>query len=169
MEQTNKTTAPEVIITRTLNAPRDLVYETFTECKHLMNWWGPKGFTMTHCDIDLRPGGHYHYCLEGPDGSAMWGKAIYQEIERPETLIYTVSFSDKDGGITTHPMAPDWPREMLTVNTFTEHDGKTTLTMRAAPHNATEVELQAFLAGQDGMDAGTNAMLNALEEYLKDV
>ena len=53
----------DIFITRTFNAPRELVWKMFTEPHHLMKWWGPKGFTTPVCEIDLRPGGIWHYVM----------------------------------------------------------------------------------------------------------
>ena len=107
-----KTMAP-FRIERLLDAPRERVWSAWTEVEHLVHWWGPKGFSVSHCTVDLRPGGMMHYCLRMPEGGEMWGRFVYREIVQPERLVWVNSFSDKDGGITRHPMAPDWPREML--------------------------------------------------------
>ena len=112
-------------ISRVCDAPRDKVWKAWTEAEHLKHWWGPKGFTVSYCKVDLRPGGIMHYCLRMPDGNEMWGKFAYREIVKPERLVWINSFSDKEGGTTVHPMSPDWPREMLTKVTFEEQGGKT--------------------------------------------
>ena len=67
------------VITRTLNAPRKLVWQAFTEAERLKKWFGPKGFTPDVSKMDLRPGGTYHYRLKGPDGSTMWGKWVFRD------------------------------------------------------------------------------------------
>ena len=102
----------EFVITRLIDAPREMVWRAFTEVEHLKHWWGPKGFTMMSCTLDLRVGGTFHYGMKSPEGYEMWGKWIFREIVAPERLGILVSFSDKDGGITRHPMAPDWPAQM---------------------------------------------------------
>ena len=53
-------------ISRVFDAPRERVWQAWTEAEHLKKWWGPKGFTVTHCTVDLRPGGTMHYCLKAP-------------------------------------------------------------------------------------------------------
>src|SRR3954468_5283062 len=132
----------DFVISRTLDAPRDLVWKAWTERDRMMEWFGPKGFTMTKATLDLRPGGSFHYCLRGPDGSDMWGKFVYREITPQERIVLVNSFSDEKGGITRHPMSPTWPLEMLSTTTFEERDGRTTVTVRWAPLNATEAERQ---------------------------
>ncbi len=58
-------------ITRVFDAPRERVWKSWTEAERLKRWWGPKGFVVTHREIDLRPGGMMHYCLRAPEGSDM--------------------------------------------------------------------------------------------------
>jgi uncharacterized protein YndB with AHSA1/START domain len=158
--------AKPFIISRVFDAPRDVVWKAHTECAHLKHWWGPKGFVMTHCEIDLRPGGFFHYGLMSPDGQAIWGKFLFREVDAPERMVYIVSFSDAERGTTRHPMNPDWPLEVLSTTTFTERNGKTTLTIRWAPHNATAAERAAFDAGHDGMRMGFGGSLEQLAAYL---
>ena len=170
MSATNNPTeipaAQELIITRLFDAPRDLVFKVYTEAEHLKHWWGPKGTVLSHCELDLRPGGTFHYATSAPDGSQIWGKLTYQEIKEPELLSYLVSFSDKEGNTVPNPFSPDWPLEVLCEQTFIENDGKTTLTIRCTPHNPTEAHAAAFALGRDGMTTGTQGMLDELEGYL---
>jgi uncharacterized protein YndB with AHSA1/START domain len=154
------------VISRTFDAPREVVWKAHTECAHLKHWWGPAGFAMTHCEIDLRPGGFFHYCLKSANGQEMWGKFLFREIDAPERMVYIVSFSDANRGTTRHPMSPDWPLEVLSTTSFTEKDGKTTLTIRWAPHNATAAERAAFAAGHEGMRMGFGGSLEQLAAYL---
>jgi len=134
-----------------------------------MRWWGPKGFTMRACNLDLRPGGFLHYCLRLPDGKDMWGKFVYREIVAPERLVFVVSFSDEAGSVVRHPWAPDWPLETLSTLTLVEHEGRTTLTMKGVPINATESERKAFEAGRGSMQQGWTGTLDQFAAYLADV
>jgi uncharacterized protein YndB with AHSA1/START domain len=131
-----------------------------------MYWWGPKGFTMRVCKLDLRPGGVFHYCMRSPDGRDMWGKWVFREIVAPERIVFVNSFSDEQGGLTRHPWSPTWPLEVLSTLTFAEHEGRTTLTLHGIPLNATEVERKTFEAGRDGMRQGFAGTLDQLAEYL---
>src|ERR1700680_3409510 len=99
----------EFVITRIFDAPRDLVWKAHTQCRHLMQWWGPKGFRMNVRNLDLGPGGVFHYCLRSPDGQDMWGKFIYREVVASERLVHIVSFSDEKTGVSRHPLRPTWP------------------------------------------------------------
>ena len=70
----------ELVLTRVFDAPRDLVWKAFTEVDRLKQWWGPKGFRMLTCRLDLRPGGIFLYGMQSPDGHEMWGKWTFREI-----------------------------------------------------------------------------------------
>jgi uncharacterized protein YndB with AHSA1/START domain len=168
----DRTAAPATdafIITRTLDAPRELVWKAFTQAEHLAQWFGPKGFTMPSCKLDLKPGGLFHYAMRSPDGFEMWGKWIFREIVAPERLVVIVAFSDKDAGVTRHPMAPDWPLETLSTTTFTENKGKTTIRIEWAPHHASESERKAFREGHAGMKQGWGGTFEQLVAYLAKV
>src|ERR1700678_1508266 len=141
----------EFVISRMFDAPRGLVWQSFTQAEHLKHWWGPKGFKMLSCKLDLRPGGIFHYGMQAPNGAEMWGRWVFREIVEPERLTIVVSFSDKDGGVTRHPFAPVWPAEMLGTSPFAEQGRKTLLTTRTIAFNATDEERKAFEAGFDGM------------------
>jgi uncharacterized protein YndB with AHSA1/START domain len=154
------------VITRTFDAPRDLVFRAWTESDRLAHWFGPKGFTMLSSTLDLRPGGVYHYGMRSPDGAVMWGRWVFREVVPPERLTFAFFFSDEAGGVTRHPFAPEWPAEVLSTVSFTEHDGKTTLTMHGVPVNATAAEQHAFTAGHDSMQQGWTGTLDALATYL---
>jgi uncharacterized protein YndB with AHSA1/START domain len=142
------------------------VFKVWTEREHLMQWFGPKGFTMSTAKMDLRPGGTFHFCLLSPDGKEMWGKFAYREIVSPERIVWVNSFSDKDGNITRHPMTPVWPLEMLTTVMFDEHAGQTTVTIRWLPLNATEQERQAFESMRPSMNQGWTGTFEQLADYL---
>lgn len=156
----------DFVISRTFDAPRELVWKAFTDPEHMKNWWGPKGFSVRAAKMDFRPGGSYHYCMRSPDGHDMWGKFVYREIVAPERIVFLNSFSDENGGLTRHPMSPTWPLEMLSTFAFTEKDSKTTLTIRWSPFNATEVESKTFDEGRQGMTVGWTGTLDQLEKYL---
>lgn len=160
----------EFVITRVFEAPRELLWEVYSKAEHLAKWWGPQGLKMAELKLDFRPGGLFHYCMETPDGFKMWGRFVYQEIDAPERVSFIVSFSDEAGGITSHPMSPTWPKEVLSVVTFFEvAPGKTALIMSGVPVNATEEEKKTFDAGRSSMDQGFKGTLDQLEAYLAEV
>jgi len=84
-------------VERVFAAPRDLVFKAWSEVDRLAQWWGPTGWTLPVCTVDFRPGGVWHYCMQGPGGEQSWGKAVYSEIVPGHRIVYTDSFSDEAG------------------------------------------------------------------------
>lgn len=154
-------------ISRDLKAPRALVYEVQTDAKHLANWLSPEGFKTVHADMDFRVGGRYHYCNEGPGGAQMWGLQRFREIVPNERIVLVQSFSDKDGGLARHPMAPEWPLEMLSTTTFEDiGPNMTRITISWRPYNSDEAGIRTFDAGRPSMTGGFAGVFNKLEAYL---
>ena len=162
-----KTPPEDFVISRVFNAPRDLVWKCFTDPEIMKQWWGPKGFTVLHSKMDLRVGGTYHYGMQAPDGSPMWGRFVFREIVPRERLVFINSFSDEAGGVTRHPMHMAWPLEMMSIFIFEDQPGgKTKFTVRWAPHNATADEIKTFDEGRDSMTMGWSGTMDKLEAHL---
>lgn len=115
--------APVIVITRTFDAPRAIVFKMFTDPKHVAQWWGPKGFTSPGCEIDLRVGGVFLLHMRGPDGTTYPCKGVYREIVEPERIVYTGVADDG------HACGGGLPPRACVTFSFVEHDGKTTLTI----------------------------------------
>ena len=168
MAADTQTKNKDFVMSRVFDAPRDLVWQAFTQPERMKEWWGPKGFKVIAANMDLRVGGTYHYGMRAPDGNTMWGKFTYREIVPPEKLVFINSFSDEKGGITRHPMNPSWPLELRSTFTFEEQqDGKTKFTLRWSTYNATAEEQQIFDEGAASMTQGWSGTLDQLETYLK--
>jgi uncharacterized protein YndB with AHSA1/START domain len=164
----DKTTSKDFVISRVLDAPRDLVWQCFTQPERMKQWWGPKGVKILKSQMDLRVGGTYHYGMQTPDGTVMWGKMVYRSITPPERLEFINSFSDEAGGLTRHPLSPTWPLEMLSVFTFEDlGGGKTKFTVTWRPYNATAEAQATFDAGHASMTGGWSGTMDQLETYLK--
>ena len=159
----------QFVISRVFDAPRQQVWRAWTDREELMKWFGPKGCTIPHARLDLRPGGIFHYAMRTQDGHEMWGKWTFREIIAPEKLVLISSFSDAQGGITRHPMSANWPLETLSTTTFEEQDGKTKLTIRWAPWNATDPERKTFAEAHSGMQQGWGGTFEQLAAYLAKV
>jgi len=156
------------VISRVFDAPRERVWKAWTEFDQLKQWFSPKGFTVIAAKMDLRPGGTYHYGMRAPDGLEVWGRFVYREVVKPERLVWTNSFSDKDGGLATHPMNPSWPREMLTTVSLKDLGGKTEVTIEWIPvDGSTELEIGTFDKGRDSMKGGWTGTLDQFDGYLK--
>jgi len=158
--------ADEFVISRVFDAPRNLVWKLWTEEKHLKHWWGPKGVTLPSLKVDLRPGGRMHYCMRWPDGSEHWGRFVYREIVAPERLVFVVSFSDPAGGVTRQPWSATWPLQWLSTVTFAEQGGKTLVTVKWIPIEATELERKTFTEGRQSMQQGWTGTFEQLADYL---
>lgn len=166
-ENTVNSQSPDFVISRVLDAPRDRVWQCFTQPERMQEWWGPKGFTVVASKMDLRVGGTYHYGLSSPDGDTMWGKFVYREIVPQQRMVFINSFSDEAGGTTRHPGHLSWPLEMLSTFTFDQQPGgKTKFTVRWAAHNASEKEQNTFDTSHDSMTQGWSGTLEQLEAYL---
>lgn len=161
--------APEFVISRTVDAPRDLVWKAYTEADRLAQWWGPKGSTLRVLALDVKPGGIFHYSFAYSAGKEMFGRFVYREIEAPSRLVFVSSFSDENGGLTRAPfpqIGKTWPLEVLNETTFTEKGGKTTVALRAVPINATEEEFATFAGMFDSMRQGFGGTFDQLDAYL---
>ena len=154
-------------ISRLYDAPRQKVWQAWTEPARLKHWWGPRGFKVHTCKVDLRPGGTFLYGMNAPDGSDMWGKFVYREIKAPEKLVFVVSFSDAQGGVTRHPSSPGWPRYILSTVQFDPQGSKTRVSISWLPHDASDEERRIFEAGRPSMTQGWGGTLDQLEAYLK--
>lgn len=165
-EQLDSMTAPQFEISRTFDAPRDMVWKAFTEAKRLMHWWGPKGSTWVSGKLDLRPGGMFHYTMRSPDGHEMWGKFVYRDIDAPARLVFVNSFANAAGEIIRAPFNAQWPLEVLNTVTFTEISGRTIVTVRGGPVNATAEERETFRNAYPLMNQGFSGTFDQLSSYL---
>jgi uncharacterized protein YndB with AHSA1/START domain len=115
---TLKVTTPsdrEIMMTRVFNAPRHLVFDAFSKPELLRQWFGPHGFSLVVCEVDLRVGGGFRFVLRGPDGKDMGMRGVYREIAPPERSVHMESFDD-------------YPGESQVTMVLTEENGKTTMT-----------------------------------------
>ena len=111
----------EIIATRVFDAPRELVFQVWTDPKHISNWWGPRGFTTTTYEMDVRPGGVWRHVMHGPDGTDYPNEIVFVQVVKPERLVYD------------HVSEP----QFQTTVTFTEQGGQTTVTARLLFESAT--------------------------------
>ena len=86
-----------MVVTRVFDAPRELVWKAWTDPKYVMQWWGPKGFTSPHCEIDFRVGGKFLFCMRTPDGQEGYNAGEYHEIVLHEKIVSSMYFSDSRG------------------------------------------------------------------------
>jgi uncharacterized protein YndB with AHSA1/START domain len=155
------------VISRVFHAPRPLVFEVYTQPHHLAQWLSPEGFHNIHTDMDFRVGGRYHYGIQGPGGMEMWGKQEFLQIDPNERLVQLQSFSTREGGLGSHPMAPTWPKYMHVTTTFEEVPDGTHVTITWAPHESDDIGLQTFDAARPGMEIGFGGTFVKLDAYLQ--
>jgi uncharacterized protein YndB with AHSA1/START domain len=93
----NKQHSKDLRFTRVLKAPRQKVFEVFTQPEHLVKWWAPKPFTMPRCEVDLRPGGEWNYIFRSPKGLEHDCQAIYRVVEPPSKLVMESSVPNAHG------------------------------------------------------------------------
>jgi uncharacterized protein YndB with AHSA1/START domain len=144
----------ELLFERVFDAPRELVFEAWTDPKHLMQWWGPNGFSTTIRAFDLRPGGIWRFVMHGPDGLDYENRIVYEEVVRPERLVYR-----HGGGEDVEPV-----QFAVTVTFKEEPRGKTRLTMRMVFPSREERDR---VAETYGAIEGAQQTLQRLATYLR--
>jgi uncharacterized protein YndB with AHSA1/START domain len=144
---------PRTIVgVREFDAPRELVFEAWTDPKHLAQWWGPDGFTTTTSAFDMRPGGMWRFVMHGPDGRDYENRITFDEVVRPERLVY-----HHGGGDDVEPV------QFRTTVTFEDIGGRTRLTMRGVFPSAADRER---VIKEYGADKGLVQTLARLGEYV---
>lgn len=149
---TLKVTTPtdcEIVLTRVFNSPRHLVWDAFTKPELLKRWFGPRGWSLVVCEVDLRVGGGFRFVLRGPDGKEMGLRGVYHEIVPPDRSIHIESFDD-------------YPGESRVTSVLSEEDGKTTLTATVL-YPSKEVR---DIVIQTGMEHGAAESYDKLAELL---
>jgi uncharacterized protein YndB with AHSA1/START domain len=139
----------EIVLTRVFNAPRRMVFEAFSKPELLRQWFGPHGWSLSVCEVDLRLGGGFRFVMKGPQGEEMGMRGSYKEIAPPERSIHMESFDD-------------FPGESQVTTVFVEKDGKTTMTATVL-YESKEVRDAVI---QTGMERGAAETYDRLAEFL---
>lgn len=155
-----------LVIERSFDAPRDLVFKAFSEPERFRAWFGGPGTAIERCEMDCRTGGACHYSMKGPDGSVMWGKFDYLEVDPPSRIVYVNYFSDEAGGITRNPYSASWPHRIHNTLTFREEHGQTVLMQQSRPLEASEEEIGTFLENTENVRNGMGVAYDRLADYL---
>jgi uncharacterized protein YndB with AHSA1/START domain len=155
------------VINRTFEAPIDLVFDMWTDIRHIAQWLPPAGMTTKFFKGDIRQGGRGFWCMEGTNG-VMYGKSEYHEVTRPNRIVYTQSFCDENQQTIRHPMAPTWPETMLTTVLLEAEDtNRTRVTVTWEVFGeATATERETFHNAKGGMTQGWTGSFDKLESYL---
>lgn len=156
----------EFVITRVFDAPRELVWQAWTDPARMAQWWGPRTFTNPVCELDVRPGGAYRIVMCGPDGAEYPFTGVYREVVEPERLVMTGSTGEHPAEwhelLKTHLKGGNAPREFLWMATFAEQGGKTRLTVRLSFESAAIRDAMVKM----GMNEGWSQSLDRLAEAL---
>jgi uncharacterized protein YndB with AHSA1/START domain len=142
----------EIVMTRTFRAPRDKVFEVWTNPDHIGQWWGPDGFTTTTYEMDVKPGGVWRYMMHGPDGTDFPNRIVYTEVVKPERLVYKHGTDGED----------EAGYFQVTV-TFVEQNDRTEIIMRMLLGSAEE---RARLVEYGAVEGGKQT-LGRLAEYVE--
>jgi len=137
---------------RTFEAPISLVFQAWTDPEHLTKWWGPEGVTISHCEMDVRPGGRYRTCMLGAEGNENWVQGEYVEIEEPTKLVMTWAW-EIDGN-------PENLTNITTVSVLLSEpeEGKTRLILTHDGFDTTD--------GRDNHNGGWTSSMVCLEQHL---
>lgn len=155
-------------ITREFDAPRQLVFDAWTQAQHLNNWMFPmQGCTCEFVVTDIKDGGTSLHKITMPNGHEMWLFTKYEEVKSPEKLVFLQYFSNQNGDIVPMQHVPNWPKDMLATLLFEEtSDNKTKLTFLWEPRDPTPEELAAFEATRADHSNGWGAGMEQLRIYL---
>lgn len=165
MQSPQKPTGPgndtEVLIQRVIKAPRESVFNAWTQPALLLKWYAPTGCTISFPQIDVRPGGEYHSCIHIPAHKDCWCVGRYAEVVAHERIVFTMAVADEHGNrisATDAGMDPDWPAETTVTVTLEDADGHTRLTLHQTVSEA--------LAKRTGAHPSWLIMLDGLEALL---
>lgn len=145
----------EIITSRIVNAPRELVYEVWTNPHHAIQWWGPQGFTNTFHEMNVKPGGVWRFIMHGPDGMDYPNKIVFKEVVRPSLLTFDHGWDVED--IKSDPMT-------FAVTVTFEAKGKTTLITMKMVFQSKAVKDE--VVEKYGAIEGNRQMMDKLEAYL---
>jgi uncharacterized protein YndB with AHSA1/START domain len=143
----------DLTLDRIFDAPRELVWKAWTDTSQLAEWWGPKDYTNPVCRTDARPGGAIYIEMRAPDGTVYPMNGTFHEVVEPKRIVFSSAALDAEG----KPMF-----EIMNTVTFTEHEGKTLLTLEAKITRATAVAPQYL----KGMEQGWSQSLDRLAAFV---
>ena len=152
--------------TRAFDAPRQRVFNAFSNAEALNAWWGPVETKNSVIKLDFRPGGIFHYKMES-HGKITYGRFLFSKIQPYELLEFTNAFADENAKVVRAPFDIPIPLEIFYRLHFIELNGKTTINMTGQPVNASPEEFEGFRSIELGMQGGFGATFNKLSSYLE--
>jgi uncharacterized protein YndB with AHSA1/START domain len=153
MSQTELIVEPgkqEIVMTRTFDAPRDLVFKTTMDPDLIPRWWGPRYLTTTVDEMDVRPGGKWRYIQRDPEGNVHAFRGVYHDITAPQRVVCTFEYEGVPGHV------------LLQTMTLDDDGGKTKLTMQSVFQSVADRDGMV----EAGMEIGARDMVDRIEELL---
>ncbi|MEH2070278.1 MAG: SRPBCC domain-containing protein [Nostoc sp.] len=148
----------EIVITRIFRAPRQLVFQAWTDPKHIAQWWGPKGFTTRVSELDLRPGGKWRYVMIAPDGTEYPAKGVFREIVPLERIVTSDEFDEGFEKVVNAEL----PKGIVMTAIFEDLEGNTKLTLRIVHESFEDRQKHEKM----GVIEGWNSSFDCLDEFL---
>jgi uncharacterized protein YndB with AHSA1/START domain len=148
----------DLVVTRIIDAPLELVWKAWTDPQHVVRWWGPKHYTSPSAKIDLREGGRYVFCMRAPadqGGQDSYTSGVYKKIVPMQFLEFTQALSDKDGNPIDPAqlgMPPDFPAEIRTTISFQAKGNMTELTITEFDWPVSQMYVYSYAGMQQSID-----------------
>jgi uncharacterized protein YndB with AHSA1/START domain len=158
---------PEFVLDRVFDAPRELVWQAWTDPDFLHRWYGPGVETVIH-KFELEPEGVWLNEMKMKNGSS-FQKAIFLEVSKPNKLVWHLCSVDSEWNIAANPMMPDWPRNLLTTITLEERGDQTHVHLTQVPVDATDAEIACFAKMKDGMSGGWGGGYAIIDDMLSEL
>ena len=140
----------QIVITRSFDAPRELVFKAFTDPDAIRRWWGQRDSETVVDQLEARPGGRWRFVQRSQDGSEHGFHGVYHEAAAPERIVYTFEWEGMPGHV------------LLETVTFEEQDGKTQMTDTSVFQSVADRDGML----QSGMESGAAESFDRLDEYL---
>lgn len=150
----------ELVITRHFDAPRQNVWQAWTNPDEIELWWGPRGFTTRVAKMELKPGGSWQYIMEDKEGNEYPAEGVFREISKQERIVTTDEFGDSEENTKAAPEG--LPGDMVVTTTFEELGNQTQLQIRIMHQSVEDRKKHEKM----GVIDGWNESLDKLAEYL---
>ncbi|OFW62668.1 MAG: ATPase [Actinobacteria bacterium RBG_16_67_15] len=155
--ETEPVTEREIVVTRTVQGPQDVVFAAHTEVRHLSRWWGPQGFTTTTHSFDFRPGGVWGFTMHGPDGTDYPNWIEYVEISPPERIVFR------------HGTRADDPKAFTSTVTISQKNGSSEVMLRSVfPTRAQRDEVVEKYHAIEGAEQTLSSLAGYVETNAKE-
>jgi len=167
-EESDESATVSLRIERTFNAPRQVVWDAWTNPAALEKWFGPIGCTLKNLKADIQEGGEYVYEMTMPGGTPMHAKWAFRRLIEPKYMCIVFGFCDPEGNLQPTTMLPVWPLNHRSDVLFVDMGEKTLMLMRSTPIHATEEEIAAYEGMIENMNMGWKGTLDKLDNFIQE-